>query len=153
MATPGAAPDISHPKLHQLYEYWAERRGDRAMPARADLDPIDMAFVIGNVILVDVIEGNPPRFRIRLHGTNLSQRVGFELTGKMLDEMPWNEFRKLSEQSFAWVATRRQVLHRRSERLLDDRLHRYEVVIHPLSSDGERVDMLLCGLIYDDSPR
>lgn len=53
---------IRHPRLRQLYEYWDKQRGDRAMPSRADLDPIDMRFAIGNVILIDVIDGDPRVF-------------------------------------------------------------------------------------------
>jgi hypothetical protein len=142
-------PDIVHPKLRQLYEYWDGKRAGRDMPSRADLDPIDMRFVIGNVILVDVIDGEPPGFRIRLHGTNLSERVRFDLTGKMLDEMPLAEFRELTRQSFTKVATTKQPLHARRDRVLDGRRRFYETIILPLSSDGERVDRILCGLFYD----
>ncbi|HYM71380.1 MAG TPA: PAS domain-containing protein [Stellaceae bacterium] len=142
--------DIIHPKLQRLYEYWAGKRGGRRMPSRADLDPLDMAFIFGNVILVDVIDENPPRFRIRLHGTKLAQRAGYELTGKMLDELPVTEFRTLARQSFTAVATSGEPLHGIRNRVIDDRFARYETVIMPLSDNGERVDKLIIGLIYDD---
>ncbi len=143
------APDIVHPKLRELYEYWDSKRAGRVMPSRADIDPIEMRFVVGNVIMVDVIEGKPLGFRIRLHGTNLSERVGFDLTGKMLDEMPWPEFRDLTTRSFTLVATKRQVLHAHRDRVLDNRRRSYETIILPLSSDGEQVDRIICGLFYD----
>jgi hypothetical protein len=142
--------DITHPKLRRLYEYWCEKRGDRMMPARADLDPLDMTFVIGNIILVDVIAGSPPRFRVRLHGTNLVQRVGYELTGKMLDELPQTEFRKLAQESFTRVVTSAEPIAGKRDRVIDARFARYETIIMPLSGDGEFVDRLLVGLIYDD---
>jgi hypothetical protein len=140
---------IVHPKLQQLYQYWVEKRGERLMPARADLDPIDIRFAIGDVILADVLDETPPRFRIRLHGTNLSERTNFDLTGKMLDEMPAPEFRDLSHRSFTKVVSTREPLHALSERPLDGRTQRYEAIILPLSGDGERVDRLLIGMIYD----
>jgi hypothetical protein len=140
---------IVHPRLQRLYQYWADKRGERSMPSRADLDPLDMRFVIGNVILVDVIDGEALQFRIRLHGTNLSEHVHFDLTGKMLDEMPQAEFRELTRQSFTKVATTKQPLRAQRDRVLDNRLRRYETIILPLSGDGDRVDMLLCGLFYD----
>jgi hypothetical protein len=142
--------DISHPKLRQLYEYWLARRGDRKMPSRADLDPLDMTFLIGNIILVDVAERSPLRFRIRLHGTNLSQRVGFELTGKMLDELPQTEFRALAQETFVGVVNSGEPRQGRRDRVLDGKLASYETVILPLSSDGASVDRLLVGLIHDD---
>jgi hypothetical protein len=141
---------INHPKLKRLYDYWSERRGERVMPSRADIDPLDMTFVMGNIILVDVLDEEPLRFRIRLHGSNLSQRAGYELTGKMLDELPVTEFRALALQSFTHVATTAKPLQSNRDRIIDGRSTRYETIIMPLSSDGERVDRLLIGLIYAD---
>jgi hypothetical protein len=143
--------DIAHPKLQRLYEYWSQKRGARIMPSRVDIDPLDMTFIIGNLILIDVIDGSPLDFRIRLHGTHLAERVRFDLTGKMLDEMPQVEFRNLTRQSFTKVVTTRQLVHGRRDRVLDGRLRRYETIILPLSSDGATVDKILCGLIYDDA--
>ena len=140
---------IRHPKLRQLYDYWNGKRGDRPMPSRADLDPIDIRFAIGDVILADVLEGTPPRFRIRLHGTNLAERTNFDLTGKMLDEMPVPEFRDLSTRSFRKVVRTREPLHALADRLLDGRMQRYEAIILPLSSDGATVDRLMIGMIYE----
>ena len=142
--------DIAHPKLRRLHEYWVEKRGERKMPSRVDIDPLDIIYIVGNVILVDVIDGDPLRFHIRLHGTNLAERVGYELTGKMLDELPVDDFRALAQQSFSWVATKAQPLHSRRDRIIGGRFARYETVIMPLSDDGERVSRLLIGLIYDD---
>ena len=110
-----AAPAIQHPKLQRLYDYWAAKCGARKMPARADIDPIDMAFIVGNVIMADVIPRSPLAFRIRLHGTTLSERVGYDLTGKMLDDMPVPEFRELSRRSFTKVATTGEPLHALAE--------------------------------------
>lgn len=144
---------ITDPRLQRLYQYWLAKRGDRAFPARADLDPVDMGFVIGNLILIDVIDGSPLDFRIRLHGTNLVQRVGYELTGKTLDALPQQEFRAVARDSFTQVAGSGKPLHAARDRFFDERRHRYETIILPLSADGERVDMLLCGMIYDDDTR
>jgi hypothetical protein len=139
---------IKHPKLRRLYEYWDSKRGDRTMPARADLDPVDMRFAIGDVVMADVIDGDPPRFWIRLHGTNLAERTNFDLTGKMLDEMPAPEFRDLVHRSFRKVVRTREPLHVIADRLIDDRAQKYEAIILPLSG-GERVDRLMIGMIFE----
>ncbi len=144
---------IKHPKLQQLFDYWESKRGQRKMPSRADIDPLDMSFIIGNLILVDVIAGTPLGFRIRLHGTNLTERVGYDLTGKMLAELPQVEFRDLSRLSFTKVSNTGRPLCAVRDRVLDDRALRYETVILPLSGDDAQVDMLLCGLVYDDESR
>ncbi len=144
---------IKHPRLQQLYDYWSAKRGARQMPSRADIDPLDMTFIIGNVILVDVIAGTPLGFRIRLHGTNLVERVHYELTGKMLDDLPQVQFRNLTRKSFTKVAKTAEPLRALNDRVLDDQPRRYETLILPLSGDDTRVDMLLCGMIYDDERR
>jgi len=144
---------ITAPKLRQLYAYWAEKRAGRPYPMRADLDPIGLRFILGNLILVDVIGalgGGEPRFRIRLHGTNLAARHGYELTGKMLDELPVGEQRDLARQSFSQVVATGAPLHAHRDRVLDGRNQRYETIILPLSSDGAAIDMLLVGLIHSD---
>jgi hypothetical protein len=144
---------IEHPKLRQLFDYWESKRGGRKMPSRADIDPLDLGFIIGNLILVDVIAEAPLGFRIRLHGTNLSERVGYELTGKMLEEMPQVEFSELTRLSFTKVSNTGRPLHARRDRMLDGKARRYETIVLPLSSDNAVVEMILCGLIYDDERR
>jgi hypothetical protein len=146
-------PEISNPKLRRLYEYWSQQRGDRKWPARADLDPVDMSFVLGNVILVEVLAGTPAPYRIRLHGSTLAQRVGYDLTGKMLDDMPVPEFRDLSRRSFDKVVRTGEPLLVVANRMVDDRMQHYESILLPLSNGGESVDMLMVGLVYDGNPR
>jgi hypothetical protein len=144
---------ISHPRLQRLYDYWLDKRGDRKMPSRADIDAFDIAYVLGDVMLVDVIEGAPPRFRIRLHGTNLAERAGYEITGKMLDELPQNEFRTVVRERWTEVATTGQPLHCLRDSEMDGRIYRYESIVLPLSADGERVNMELVGLIHAELDR
>ena len=141
---------IVHPGLQRLYQYWLEKRGERSMPSRTDIDPLDIRFAIGNIVLIDVIEGAPLQFRIRLHGTNLAEHLRYDMTGKMLDDLPQVEFRNLTRQSFTKVVSTGEPLHARRDRILDERPRRYETIILPLSGDDARVDMLICGLIYDD---
>ena len=40
--------------LLALHEYWTRKRGDRRMPTRADLDPLDMIPLLPNLFLVNV---------------------------------------------------------------------------------------------------
>ena len=141
---------ISHPRLQRLYAYWSTKKGQRKMPSRADIDVLDLRYVLGNIMLVDVIEGSPPRFRIRLHGSNLSERAGYELTGKMLDELPESEFRRNVRQQWTEVATTGEPRQCRRDSSFDGRPYRYESIILPLSADGETVNMELVALIHHD---
>lgn len=141
--------DVVDPLLLKLFDYWREKRGDRAMPSRSDIDPVELRFIIGQILLVDVLR-EPRRFRIRLHGTELVRRAGYELTGKMLDELPQPEFRALAQQSFTTTVESRAPFHSLRDRVIDGRALRYETLMLPLSRDGREVDMLLVGLHYSD---
>jgi hypothetical protein len=142
--------DIRHPRLRRLHDYWLAKRGQRTMPSRADIAVPDIAYVLGDVMLVDVI-GAPPRFRIRLHGSNLSLRAGYELTGRMLDELPETEFRRQVRDRWMTVATSGRPLCCDRDGTFDGRHYWYESLILPLSTDGERVNMELVAVIYGDS--
>jgi len=141
--------DLHDPRLRRLYEYWDSRRGARKMPSRDDLDPLEMRFILGNLLLVDVLP-EPLRFRIRLHGSEMARRAGYDLTGRMLDELPDTQFGALARQSFTALVETGMPRCGIRDRVMDARVYRYEVLLLPLSRDGTAVDMLLVGLIYID---
>jgi hypothetical protein len=93
-----------------------------------------------------VIDGEPPRFGIRVHRSNLVDRVHCEPTGERLDEMPAREFRDLVTRGFRVV-----VRTKASPRVLAAR--RYEAIILALPSDSERVDRPMVGMIYEPPRR
>lgn len=74
------------PILGRALAYWDRRRGGRAMPRRADIDPVDIPQLLPNLQLIEVSDGGR-RFRYRLVGTALVTAFGAEYTGKFLDEL------------------------------------------------------------------
>src|SRR5215510_12704428 len=46
----------------EFYEYWRRTGAGKAMPARADIDPLDIPQLLANVFLMDVVRGPPQRF-------------------------------------------------------------------------------------------
>src|SRR5258708_17325257 len=94
--TPTKADDllngITDCRLAQLYRYWLTRRGSRRYPSRHDIDPVDLRYVLGHLMLLDVLR-DPVRFRVRLHGSMMAQQAGYDLTGKFLDQLPFAEYR------------------------------------------------------------
>jgi hypothetical protein len=151
MQGPLALPDgtVHDPLLQRLHAYWLDRAAGRAMPSRAEIDPVEMGFILGHLLLVEVLR-EPLDFRIRLHGTELARRAGYELTGRMLSELPIGDFRSLARESFTTTVETGRPFHSRRERTIAGRVHGYETLMLPLSSDGQSVDMLLVGLRYRD---
>jgi hypothetical protein len=146
---PGGLSGFTEPHLQRLYEYWLARKGERRFPARADIDPTDLSYLLGNILLVDVLR-NPLRFRMRVHGTEMARRARYDLTGKFLDELPIADYRNyVIERCTGLVETGEPALVHH-DRVLDGRNRRYEALWLPLSENGIDVTMLLGALIYKD---
>ncbi|WP_162914860.1 PAS domain-containing protein [Desertibaculum subflavum] len=143
--------DIETPYLRRLFAYWQDKRRGQDFPSRRDLDPREFAFALGHVLLIDVLE-RPQRFRFRLHGSVLSFRARYDMTGRMVDELPDEENRAVLLQRCRDLVRTRRPCFARSQRTVDGTAYGYEVVWLPLSSDGEQIDMLLGGLAYFDDP-
>ncbi|HXY99311.1 MAG TPA: PAS domain-containing protein [Stellaceae bacterium] len=145
---------IETPCLRRLYAYWDERRQGREFPARRDLDPLDFRYVLGHVLLLDVL-AEPLRFRFRfrfrLHGSLLAERAGYDMTGKMIDELPNPANRQMLIDRCRALVEGRQAVAVIDERILGRRRFGYEAVWLPLAQDGCTIDMLMAGLVYRDS--
>jgi hypothetical protein len=144
-----ARSEIRHPRLLRLYDYWMERRGTRRYPARADLDPLDMGYILGELIVLDV-HYEPLRFKYRLHGTKLVTRAGLDMTGKWVHDWPAPEYR--ARLICAYTRTIEAGEPQRGERAIfdDGRWREYEFLILPLAPDRHLIDKLLVAMVYLD---
>lgn len=131
-----------HPVLRGMIQLWDERRAGRPLPSRADFDPVDMKFALGDISLYDV-EENPRRFWCRLDGTRQVELFGVDCTGRYLDEVfPPEHYALINASYGATIDQRRPHRHERTVPYAG-RIIRYEMVCLPLSSDGGRVDRLM----------
>ena len=73
--------------LQRGLEYWQRTRGDRRMPARRDIDPLEIPDLLPNIVLVDV-ESEPLDFRYRLIGTAITARLSRDYTGTCFSSLP-----------------------------------------------------------------
>lgn len=147
-----ALTEIERPTLRRLYELWKSRCGDRLFPARADFSPPDFAFALGNLSLIDVLR-DPLRFRVRLQGTFSSARLGWDITGRYLDEIPDPEYRAVAIETYQRVVKEQRPRREVRETVLDDRSHRYEIIWLPLAADGATIDMIMACVALFEGPR
>jgi hypothetical protein len=136
--------------LCQLVAYWRRIRGARRMPARRDFDPLEARFAIGYVSLVEV-HRDPLRFYFRLDGTRQVELFGIDCTRRYLDEAVPPEDAAMVAASYGEVVRHGEPRYHRRQITFRRRLIDYEVVILPFSSDGERVDLLMVGIVPDQS--
>jgi hypothetical protein len=128
--------------LRRLYLYWRERCGTQVFPSRDDIDPVDFSYALGRVSLIEVME-DPPRFFYRLVSTQLTQHLGYEMTGKFLDQSPEPEMRDFAERHYRRALATAAPLYECDEIVLDGRRWWHESLALPLSSDGQTINMLM----------
>lgn len=141
------ADQIAHPKLQRLLRYWDDKRGDRPMPARRDIDPFDIPDLLPHVFLVDV-SYDPPVFRIRLAGTEVNRLLGEEVTGKTTDELTTERLRPVFRTACENVVRSRQPAAATRTFEGHKKYLLYAGLVLPLSADGEVIDMLLGGILW-----
>jgi hypothetical protein len=97
-----------------LAAYWNERRGERPMPARRDIDPLTMPLAtLPHAFMVDVAYAPeaPPRFFYRLIGTAINQMTGRDITGQEISPQTYGPHFETVIQPFRrTVETRRPMI-------------------------------------------
>jgi hypothetical protein len=65
---------ISDPDLRKLFDYWCEKRQGRTMPAKDDIDPIEISWALTRIFLMDYDPADG--FRYRLAGSEVAAVFG-----------------------------------------------------------------------------
>jgi hypothetical protein len=144
---------MTSPILHALRDHWLSLKGDRAMPARADIDPTHIPALLRHLVLVDVM-GAPPVFRYRLIGTAVTRIANRDATGRVLDESLYgaNTDRVLRTYRET-VADKSPKAVREIVQFVDKDWIKIEVLLMPLSSNGGTIDMIIGAVdIVDQDP-
>lgn len=146
------AADIVNPKLRLLYAYWDSKRAGAPWPPRAAIEPLDLKELLGHLVIVDVVPapepGAAPRFRYRLFGSTVAHRMGFDMTGKWIDEWPAPEYRDYLNRSYAEVFTAARPFRRLRRLVKDDRKLDYESLMLPLGPP-QAVEQILAAQLFD----
>jgi hypothetical protein len=132
---------IASPRLRRLYDYWDAKRAGRPMPARPDIDPLEIPWALGDIALIDVLPDG--EFRWRLDGTRLVEFFGSDLTGLRLAEHPSGVHIPMMRRTLETPVAAREPFHQFRPYSKDTLRWNYESLLLPLSGDGTRVDMLL----------
>ncbi len=82
--------DFADARLSCLLDYWLEKRGERPAPLREDIDPLEIPRLLPILHLIDVVP-EPLRFRHRLVGTELVEKMARDVTGLDVDASLYGE--------------------------------------------------------------
>jgi hypothetical protein len=128
----------------ELFDYWRQSSGERAMPARSDLDPLKVPRLLPYLGLIDLRDGLEQGL-FRLAGTRLRDIYGEEITGKRVGEVFGGDCTEYWRQIHTRVAEKGLPAHGIVRGPAEGRDH---IVLFwlrlPLSEDGRQVDRILC---------
>lgn len=130
--------DITSSRIRRLLSYWNQKRGDRAMATRDDIDPGEIRDLLPNIVMVDIEV--PFRVRYRLVGTRVADFNRIDFTGRYLDDLHWDGLGRYS-RAYRYACDHGVPVYGiDSWPLARDHHGRSEIVIMPLSLDGKLVD-------------
>ena len=134
-----------------LLDWWHGKRGERAMPSRAELDPIELKAILPNLLLIDVApapNGSGHVFSCRLAGTDLDERFGLRLTGLSLDQMPLCEARSVIQQQYETAVAEIRPVFCTHSLMMGDRYVEYDRTVVPLSGSAGEVKALAAAVDF-----
>lgn len=146
----GGQPEPRHPDLRRLLGYWQGKRGGRAFPRRADIDALDLGFMLERIALTEVHESDAPgssrRYRLRVVGSWWGHIAGVELTGTWLSDWPQANLRKLTIDTYEELIAARRPLCAVRDAWVDQKRLSYEIMLLPLSEDDTRISMIMTAI-------
>jgi hypothetical protein len=137
------------PDIDRVLAYWRAKKGGRAFPSRADIDPMEFTRELPRVMMAEV-SYDPLEFRYRVAGTGLFAMHGGELTGKLARELDPPEFGALIHQHYVEAIERRAPILHVIELTVNNLAASYARIILPLSSNGEVIDRLMTSEAHED---
>ena len=93
---------MKHPSTRAVFAYWQERRGTRAAPERADIDPGAIRGALGDTFMLAADFAD--ELRLRLAGTRVCALFTRELKGEVFVTLWSEESRPEIERLLAIVA-------------------------------------------------
>ena len=138
--------DISdNPRFVELRDYWNKKRGTRAMPSRADIDPLDLRSHLGSLVMIDVLPGAAD-FRMRLIGTSITNVYGRDSTGKTLSELKAGdpEWWRFCDELYRAVAQQQRMARARGTlRMVGKDFRQFDSLLLPLYAGDGTVGIIL----------
>jgi hypothetical protein len=138
-------------RIKALFAYWNQVRGERKMPARADIDPAAIHELLPHIFMYSVARDGG--YTVRLVGEEVVSFVGRNATGNpagavmpprsaavivgILDAVTQERAPKFRAGKAHWLAAKSY--------------RDYEACFLPLSADGESVNIVLAGVVFPDA--
>lgn len=141
----GMSPDVvTIPLVRQFHAFWQLRCRDGRLPAKRDMDPVDMRAFLPNLVLTAVL-AEPLDFEYRIIGDAIAARLG-NIAGRRVRQAALINISSSAYDNYCAVARTRQPQFLEgyaASALRPDRLYLTSRVHCPLAADGETVDTII----------
>ena len=142
-----------HPRFRRLADYLASKVPPGKLPGRQDVEPTEISELLPWIMLIDVLAQPhaPPRYRIRLVGTEVVKIQGSDGTGKYVEEVLNKDEAAAILRGYGAIIRSREPGYRRGIVATTGREHvNYRRIAFPLARDGEHVDMFMFIFVRDE---
>ena len=131
-------PFADDPILTEGAAYWLRKRAGRPMPARRDIDLLDMpARIVPHVVLAEILAPSG-LVRYRIVGEEMVERFGFNFGGKTSRQIFHGTYRTFLEDTFALLYRDRMPVYTESQFRWDNDGHALtRRLMMPLANDGD----------------
>lgn len=141
---------VTNPSVVRFHHYWLSRCRDGRLPAKADIDPVDIPALLPHLIMTRVLRDDPDAldFEYRLIGEAIIQRMG-SLVGRRVRAAALHNVDPSASSAYRNYCT---VVETAAAQFLeghavpahgDGRLRLMSRVHCPLAADGVRVDHIV----------
>jgi hypothetical protein len=140
-----ATPEIvSNALVRGFHEFWLARCRDGRLPAKRDMDPVEMRAFLPHLVLTEVLR-DPLDFQYRIIGDAVAVRLGNN-TGRRVRETALINLTSSAYDNYCAVALSRQpqfLEGRAPTAFSQNRTYLMSRVHCPLSFDGAAVDHII----------
>lgn len=139
-------------RFEHALAYWDDKRNGRTMPARADIQPLEIPHVSANVVLIDVL-ADPLDFRYAYIGEAVIARIELDYTGMRFTDIPhqrpgsrvWQAGVRLVQEAMPFYSDIPYVGP-------DAFVEAYQDLYLPVSDNGKTVDMIFGVIEFEQRP-
>ena len=128
----------------ELYNLWNAKRGGRHMPDRAEFTPADLRPWLGDIHLLQVIDGGRD-FLYLVYGTSVGRFHDVEMTRRHVSDWP-EDMRVSAMRTYTQVTREACPYLVRQHETAQGRLRSNHRLVLPFSRDGTRVDYIMTHL-------
>ncbi|MFX4220352.1 MAG: PAS domain-containing protein [Thalassobaculum sp.] len=135
-------------RMRDFVDYWMSKRGDRLLPAFADIDPIDIPWALSHTY---VVEARPDGdFVYRLAGEAVSQRYNRSLKGTRISDLFTERSSQRILERWAQVIAAPVGYYSHSQHTTTGgSAVRARRVVLPLGADGSKADHLMGYTVFE----